>query len=66
MRIEERWFRTIGFISYRGAGGKESNIQNFWYIEGEEKKEHVKKVWGDTPEEIRANIEKVKKAHNIK
>ena len=66
MKLEESWFRTLGWISYKAAGGKEGNIQNFWNIGGETKKEVVKKIWGNTPEEIRANIEKVKKAHNIK
>lgn len=64
MKIEESWFRNIGFISYRAAGGKEKNIQKFWSI-GEDK-EPVKKVFGSTPEEIKATIAMIKERHKIK
>ena len=64
MKIEESWFRNIGFISYRAAGGKERNIQKFWSI-GDSKKEPIKKVLGNSPEEIQQTIEMIKKAHNL-
>lgn len=61
--MEESWFRNLGFISYRAAGGKEKNINKFWTIT--EDKEPVKKVFGNTPEEVKATIAMIKKAHKI-
>lgn len=65
-RMEENWFRTLGWISYKAAGGKEGNIQKFWHIEGEKKQGGDRRVWGSTPEEIQENIAKIKAAHGIK
>ena len=64
-RTEESWFRNIGFISYRTQGGKEGNINKFWFIPSD-KEEPTQKTLGDTPEEIRQTIEMIKKAHKIK
>ena len=63
-RMEESWFRNLGFISYRAAGGKEKNINKFWTIT--EDKEPVKKVLGNNPDEVKEMIAKIKQAHNIK
>ena len=54
-QMDEAWFRNLGWISYKIGGGKISTINSFWPIG--EKKESVKKVWGDTPEEAKANYE---------
>ena len=64
-RTEESWFRSLGWISYKAAGGKEGNIENFWAINGE-KKEAIRKTFGSTPEEIKETIRKIKEAHKIK
>ena len=67
MKMEESWFRNIAFISYRAAGGKEKNIQKFWTIGDDSKsKEPVRKVFGTTPEEIKATIAMIKERHKIK
>lgn len=65
MKIEESWFRNIGFISYRAAGGKEKNIQKFWGIGETKDSEPTKKVFGNTPEEVKATIEMIKKSHKL-
>ena len=57
-------FRNLGFITYRLGGGKERNINKFWQID--EDKEVVKKKFGDTEEEVRETIARIKAAHKIK
>jgi hypothetical protein len=66
MKIEENWFRTLGWISYKVGGGKEKSISKFWYIEGDKPINDSRSRLGSTPEEVKASIEKIKKAHNIK
>lgn len=56
--------RNLGWISYRAGGGKTNNIETFWPIG--KPKPTTSKVWGDTPEEARANYEAIMKAHKIK
>ena len=54
----------MAWIEYKAAGGKESNIDNFWSIG--EKKEVIRKTLGNSPEEVAETIRRIKEAHKIK
>ena len=56
--------RNLGWINYKVAGGKASDPNKIWPIGIQ--KQAVNKVWGDTPEEAKANYEAILKAHKLK
>lgn len=59
----EKIHRQAAFINYRVMGGKESTPNRIWPIVADKKAETVRKVWGDTPQEL---IMKAMQVHHIK
>jgi hypothetical protein len=62
-KADERLLRNVAWINYKVNGGTSNQINDIWPID--EKKEVMKKVWGESPEEVKENYERILAAHRV-